>query len=117
MDNYVGPLGPRSEFEGRNVINAFEIEETAVLPQSIWDYYDWCVEQGWDMVDWTITIDKTRIPSLTFSDNMWGALWKLACSRFKQGLSSPRETPPEGYAEFLEEVERGDYEEVFPRET
>lgn len=103
-----------SEFEGRMVTNAFGIQEKAVIPQGWWSYFDWCVEQGWDMVDWTMTIDKMRIPSLTFSENMWGALWKLACSRYKQGLYGPSTEPPEGYVEFLEAVERGDYEEVFP---
>jgi hypothetical protein len=112
MKDEFGPVGPGSEFEGRMVINAFGIKEIASMPQSIWGYYDWCVGQGWDMVHWTENIDKMRDPSLTFSENMWGGLWKLACSRFKQGLSSPRETPPEGYEEFLEAVERGDYEEI-----
>lgn len=112
MVDEVGPLGPRSEFEGRKVINAFGIEEISVMPQSAWDYFDWCVDQGWDMVDWTKTTDQMRKPILTFSDNMWGGLWKLECSRYKQGLSCPPNSPPEGYEEFLEAVERGDYEEV-----
>jgi hypothetical protein len=74
MKEKIGPVGPRSEFEGREVTNVFGLKEIAVLPQSLWDYYDWCVKQGWDMVDWTMTTDKMRIPSLTFSENMWGAL-------------------------------------------
>jgi len=105
---------PGSEFVGRMVPNAFGIDEQAVIPEGWWAYFDWCVEQGWDMDHWTMTIDKMRIPSLTFSENMWGALWKLACSRYKQGLSCPPDSPPEGYSDFLEAVERGDYEEVFP---
>jgi hypothetical protein len=114
MNNKIGPVGPRSEFEGRKVINAFGTEEISIIPQSSWDYFDWCVEQGWDMAHWTSTIDKIRIPSLTIGENMWGALWKLECSRFKQGLSGPRDTPPEGYADFLDDLERGEYDEVFP---
>ncbi|MEM7544179.1 MAG: hypothetical protein AAF367_01460 [Pseudomonadota bacterium] len=102
---------PGGEYIGRKVKNAFGVEEVAVMPQSSWNYFDWCVEQGWDMEEWTQVVDRARKPELTIGDNMWGALWKLECSRYKQGRSCPPGSPPEGYEDFLEGLETGIYEE------
>lgn len=100
------------EFIGRQLKNGFGVDEIATLPQSLWNYFDWCVEQGMDMEHWVIESDKIRKPILTFSENIWGGLWALECSRYKQGRPCPPSSPPEGYDDFLDLVEKGEIQEI-----
>ena len=86
----------RSELVGRMLLNCFNVEEIAVLPQGCWRYYDWCVEQGLDMIAWVKTADERRSPELTFSENLLGCLWRDECRRFKAGENLPPWKEPEG---------------------
>lgn len=103
MEKHILPMRKGCELVGRMLPNAFNVLEHATLPQGCWDFYDWCAKNGLDMKDWVRRTDALRVPELSFSENLWGALWKLECSRYHQGLPCPSSSPPEGYVEYLEE--------------
>lgn len=99
MDRVKLPLLPRNEFEGRMLENAFGIAEKSILPKACWVYYDWCAGQGFDMNAWVKHIDELRKPQLSFSENLFGCLWKDECDRYRRGDPCPPSSPPEGYQE------------------
>ncbi|MCV6621840.1 MAG: hypothetical protein OIF51_08835 [Cellvibrionaceae bacterium] len=106
------PAVPSAEMIGRMVENAFGVKEAVHVPRSTWYFYDWCQENGLDMVGWVRKIDEARPSNVEFSYFLWGCLWKLECSRYKQGLPCPPGSPPEGYADFLEKLESGVFTEM-----
>ena len=106
------PATHSAEMIGRMVENAFGVKEAVHVPRSTWQFYDWCQENGLDMVHWVREIDKVRSPRVEFSDYLWSCLWGLHCSRYKQGLPCPPWSPPQGYESFLEKVESGEMKEM-----
>lgn len=102
---------------GRRISNGFGKKEIVSLPQKYWNYYDWCVAQGWDMDEWGMYYDLHRKQDATFSDVIYFNLWRLLCSRYKQGLSCPPNSPPDFYEDFLQEIETGKYREIFTNDV
>lgn len=92
-----------SELIGRKLKNCFDVEETAILPKFTWRYYDWCVDQCFDMDSWIVSADRARAPQLTFSENIQVALWADECKRFHRGELIPPWKEPEGCAEYIED--------------
>lgn len=106
------PAIPSAELVGRMVENAFGVKEAVCIPRATWDFYDWCQENGMDMVEWVRKLDEVRSPEISFNDYLWVCLWSLHCSRLKQGLPCPPNSEPEGYSDFLAAVERGEIKEM-----
>ncbi len=106
-----------TEYIGRLVKNGFGKLETVTLPKGYWEYFDWCVQQGWDMDEWTMYQDYDRLPDDSFSEKIHFEFWRLLCSRHKQGLLCPPNCPPDGYDDFLEDIESGKYSEILPNDS
>ena len=51
---------PDGEWIGRNVKNAFGIDEVIRLPQSHWKHFDWLASIGADMDEFTMGCDVNR---------------------------------------------------------
>ncbi|MCV6575856.1 MAG: hypothetical protein OIF58_08990 [Cohaesibacter sp.] len=92
---------------GRVVENAFGVGETVNLPKVLWDYFDWCVEEAnLDMIEWVRNVDILRQSDQNFSDYLWGSLWEHQCIRYFHGYKSPPYAPPQGYADYLEYIDK-----------
>jgi len=94
-----------SELIGRKLKNCFGVEEIAAISRDSWRYYDWCVEQGFDMDAWVEMVDELRPHQLTFSEVLEGAFWKDECKRFHRGEHVPPWEEPEGCFEYIETLE------------
>ncbi|MFQ6550608.1 hypothetical protein AADZ90_021910 [Aestuariibius sp. 2305UL40-4] len=77
MTEHPLPLHPSYEPIGRMLPNAFGVEELVVMHQNYWDYYDWLVDQGYDMEDWVIRADTIREPGISLSDHLMWCLWHM----------------------------------------
>jgi len=105
MTEHILPTVDGCEYVGRKIKNAFGVLEVVTIPEGWWDYYDWCVENGIDMVEWVKDVDTVRLQDVSFSDYLWGSLWHHKCSRYFHGFPSPPSAPPEGYVDFLESLD------------
>lgn len=103
------PMREGNEFVGRTIENAFGAEEVVRLPKVWWEYYDWCIEVAdLDMVEWIKYMDKHRLADVSFDLYLWRSLWEHECRRYYHGHHVPTLTPPEGYVDFVEDLEKED---------
>ena len=78
--------------------NAFGIDETIILHQNYWNYFDWLIKQGEDMDEWVQECDLYR-DDKSLSENLMEWLYWDECERHRKGLNVPSEMPPYGYLE------------------
>jgi hypothetical protein len=99
--DYLGTPPPLPGYEpiGRMLINCFDVPERAILHANYWDYYDWLVEQGYDMVDWVKRADSIRKDGMCFSEHLMFCLWHDECNRYRSGQLCPSSSPPVGYVD------------------
>jgi len=72
------PPDPDSEWVGRTVRNAFDVDETLVLQAKHWRHFDWLEQQGSDMEQWVKDADIGRHKkwySLSLSGEMQYSLY------------------------------------------
>ncbi|WP_208347471.1 hypothetical protein [Pseudaestuariivita rosea] len=86
---------------GRMLENGRGQLENAVVHQEHWDYYDWLVEQGQDVVPWVKDFDKKRPPEKAFGEWLIMLLWLDMCTNYRDGKPLPFKGEPPGYDDFL----------------
>ncbi|MCI5042804.1 MAG: hypothetical protein MRY81_24450 [Donghicola eburneus] len=92
-------MHPDYEAVGRMLENCFGTKETIVLHANYWDFFDFMVEEGYDMQAWLKEIDASRPADAPLSAYLMSSLWHLECDRYREGLSCPASSPPMGYEE------------------
>ncbi len=98
--NYLkAPLTPSYEPIGRSLTNEFGQKETVVLHKNYWDYYDWLVDEGFDMDEWVARAVLIRPHDLCLSEHIMLCLWQDECNRYRNGQKCPPSSPPLGYEE------------------
>jgi len=94
-----------NELIGRMVKNSLGVDEVAVAPKGCWEYYDWCIENGLDMVSWVQDMDDIRTEETSLGEWLWTCLWEHWCIRYYHGFPCPPGGPPIGYVDFVERLD------------
>lgn len=95
------PLLPDDEWVGRQLKNAFDVEETVVMQVKHWKYFDWLAERGSDMEQWVKDADMARHKeayTMSLSTKMCVNLFHSEKRRYLSGKQCPLFISPNGYS-------------------
>ncbi len=91
---------PDDEWVGRQLKNAFDVEETVVMQVKHWKYFDWLAERGSDMEQWVKDADMARHKAtyhVSLGDKMVRNLFHSEKRRYLSGKQCPLFISPSGH--------------------